>query len=223
MTATVVERPGRNREGPTERAADKLSTVGTRTGSEAGSGGRAGDYTRSPTVTQPDPVEPGGARGKSPHGPGEIRPWRGGRKSAEVIVAKKSGERRMSEGPKERPEPTTVLGRRTRERTKQQGVRTTVATLDWLRSGRRLKAPNRSECSGSPVCAPGKEDLWADQPPDAENRTSGGVGGCRGAIPGTRPDQKLAPISTALGNALVVLDCGGPPPLLISSSVVRGP
>jgi hypothetical protein len=27
------------------------------------------------------------------------------------------------------------------------------------------------------------------QPPDAENRTSGGVGGCRGAILGTRPDQ----------------------------------
>src|ERR1019366_4951611 len=26
------------------------------------------------------------------------------------------------------------------------------------------------------------------QPPDAENRTSGGVGGCRGAIPVTRPD-----------------------------------
>src|ERR1035441_11128482 len=27
------------------------------------------------------------------------------------------------------------------------------------------------------------------QPPDAENRTSGGVGGWRGAIPVTRPDQ----------------------------------
>jgi hypothetical protein len=26
------------------------------------------------------------------------------------------------------------------------------------------------------------------QPLDAENRTSSGVGGCRGAIPGTRPD-----------------------------------
>src|ERR1017187_8905115 len=28
------------------------------------------------------------------------------------------------------------------------------------------------------------------QPPDAENRTSGGVGGCRGAIPVTRPDRR---------------------------------
>src|ERR1039457_2313086 len=27
------------------------------------------------------------------------------------------------------------------------------------------------------------------QSPDAENRTSGGVGGCRGAIPFTRPDS----------------------------------
>ena len=27
------------------------------------------------------------------------------------------------------------------------------------------------------------------QPPYAENRTYGGVGGCRGEIPGTRPDQ----------------------------------
>ena len=33
------------------------------------------------------------------------------------------------------------------------------------------------------------EDLLTVQPPDAENRTSGGVGGCRGAIPGTRPDH----------------------------------
>ena len=27
---------------------------------------------------------------------------------------------------------------------------------------------------------------------DAENRTSSGVGGCRGAIPGTRPDRENA-------------------------------
>ena len=29
------------------------------------------------------------------------------------------------------------------------------------------------------------------QPPDAENRMSGGVGGCRGAIPVTRPDRSM--------------------------------
>src|SRR5580765_6451817 len=29
------------------------------------------------------------------------------------------------------------------------------------------------------------------QPPYAENRTYGGVGGCRGAIPGTRPDLQM--------------------------------
>ncbi len=34
------------------------------------------------------------------------------------------------------------------------------------------------------------------QPPDTENRTSGGVGGCRGAIPGTRPDRRETRPST---------------------------
>src|ERR1039458_3391826 len=40
------------------------------------------------------------------------------------------------------------------------------------------------------------------QPPDAENRMSGGVGGCRGAIPVTRPDQGpgAGSISGAGGN-----------------------
>src|ERR1035438_7951034 len=33
------------------------------------------------------------------------------------------------------------------------------------------------------------EDGSCVQPPYAENRTYGGVGGCRGAIPGTRPDE----------------------------------
>jgi hypothetical protein len=31
------------------------------------------------------------------------------------------------------------------------------------------------------------------QPPDAENRTSGGVGGWRGAIPVTQPDRGRPP------------------------------
>jgi len=42
------------------------------------------------------------------------------------------------------------------------------------------------------------------QPPDAENRTSGGVGGCRGAILGTRPDRicrlSRRPLSKAAGS-----------------------
>jgi hypothetical protein len=67
MRATVVERPGRNRKGPTERAEDKLSTVGTRTGSEAGNSGRAGEHKRSQTVIKLNPVEPDGVRGKSQH------------------------------------------------------------------------------------------------------------------------------------------------------------
>ncbi|MBI3779084.1 MAG: hypothetical protein HY274_09285, partial [Gammaproteobacteria bacterium] len=38
---------------------------------------------------------------------------------------------------------------------------------------------------------PRHEDRGCVQPPNAENRTFGGVGGCRGAIPGTRPDRYL--------------------------------
>ncbi len=67
MTATVVKRLGRNRKGPTERVEDKLSTVGTQTGSEAENSGRAGEYTRSPTVIKLNSVEPDGTRGKNQH------------------------------------------------------------------------------------------------------------------------------------------------------------
>jgi hypothetical protein len=137
-------------------------------------------------------VEPRGASGQNRHRPGEIPPLRGGGKSAEAIVAVEGRTNKKAsrcEGPKDRTEPTTALDQMTKERTKQRGATIAVATLDWQTTGRRPKAPNRSECSVSPVCVPGKEDLWTGQPPDAENRTSGGVGGCRGAIPGTRPDR----------------------------------
>jgi len=52
-----------------------------------------------------------------------------------------------SEGPKERTEPARILDWITKERTKRQGVTTTVTTLDWLTMGRTQKAPNPSECS----------------------------------------------------------------------------
>ena len=38
----------------------------------------------------------------------------------------------------------------------------------------------------------GKQVSRRVQPPDTENRTSGGVGGCRGAIPVTRPDRYIS-------------------------------
>jgi hypothetical protein len=50
VATTVAERSGRNPRGPSERTGGKLSTGGTRTGSEAGCGGRAGEHRRSPTV-----------------------------------------------------------------------------------------------------------------------------------------------------------------------------
>src|SRR4051794_39359369 len=101
MTATVVKRPPRNREGSSERAEGKLSTVGTRTGSEAGNRGRGGKHAQSPTVIKLNSVKPDGARGKSQHGPGEIPGVRASGKSAEVIVVKKpseSWEERRTEG-----------------------------------------------------------------------------------------------------------------------------
>src|SRR6185369_10925733 len=60
------------------------------------------------------------------------------------------------------------------ERGSQQSAFDRKTTPSWL-----------SDAIGS-----GEELKRLFQPPDAENRTSGGVGGCRGAIPGTRPDHQ---------------------------------
>src|ERR1700694_2854607 len=65
-----------------------------------------------------------------------------------------------------------------------------------LESGRPTRAassdqqlgPTTIRLSGS--IGPCKPVRLPVQPPDAETGTSGGVGGCRGAIPGTRPDLK---------------------------------
>ena len=53
-----------------------------------------------------------------------------------------------SEGPKERTEPTRVLDWMTKERTKRQGVTTTVTTLDWQTTGQTQRAPSSSKCPG---------------------------------------------------------------------------
>src|SRR5512142_1803721 len=44
---------------------------------------------------------------------------------------------------------------------------------------------------GFPLSSLHHEHSSCVQPLDAENRTSSGVGGCRDAIPGTRPDPRL--------------------------------
>ena len=53
----------------------------------------------------------------------------------------------------------------------------------------------------------GKQVSRRVQPPDTENRTSGGVGGCRGAIPGTRPDRfaREKAVDIAVPTALAIL------------------
>ena len=55
MTATVVEPQGRSREARLKEAADKPSTVGTRTDREAGCGRRAGWEQRSPRIIRDAP------------------------------------------------------------------------------------------------------------------------------------------------------------------------
>jgi len=67
MTATVAEPQGVSREAKLKAAEGKPSTVGTRTGSEAGCGRQAGPEQRNPKVIKSHQVEPDGARGQIPH------------------------------------------------------------------------------------------------------------------------------------------------------------
>ncbi len=64
MTATVAEPQGLAVRRKLKEAEGKLSTEGTRTGSEAGCGRRAGSEQRSPKVIKTRQVEPVGTRGK---------------------------------------------------------------------------------------------------------------------------------------------------------------
>ena len=79
MTATVAEPQGATVRGKPKEAEGKLSTVGTRTGSEAGCGRQAGREQRSPKIIKTHQVEPVGARGQILHLTwGDLLPERGG-------------------------------------------------------------------------------------------------------------------------------------------------
>jgi hypothetical protein len=81
-------------------AASKSTTVGTRTGSEAGCGRRAFWQTRSPKLIKTHQVESDGTWGKFRSLPGEISCVRAREKSAEAVVAlmpHESGEERRAE------------------------------------------------------------------------------------------------------------------------------
>src|ERR1019366_5121814 len=67
MTATVAKPQGATARGKPKEAGGKLSTVGTRTGSEAGCGRQAGPEQRSRKVIKTHQVEPDGAREQSLH------------------------------------------------------------------------------------------------------------------------------------------------------------
>ena len=59
------------------------------------------------------------------------------------------------------------------------------------RRAKRRRRPTRRSVRGYRVRVMEKEEFRATQSPYAENRTCGGVGGCRGAIPSTRPDRRI--------------------------------
>jgi hypothetical protein len=111
MTATVAKPQGVAARVKLKEADSKLSTVGTRTGSEAGCGRQAGWEQRSPKVIKTHQVEPGGARGQILHltwgdlllrlGLAKRRGLiyvRAEEKSAEAVVAKKRSNVRGAKG-----------------------------------------------------------------------------------------------------------------------------
>ena len=61
---------------------------------------------------------------------------------------------------------------------------------------------SRTNVRSMHTCSGGRNESVSSpqmcRPPDAKNRTSGGVGGCRGAIPGTRPDHRMTELSLIL-------------------------
>jgi hypothetical protein len=112
-----------------KEAGSKLSTAGTRIGSEAGCVRPAGWQQRSPKSIKTHQVEPGGPRGKILHltwgellgeGPGAVSRGRSSEESCE------SG---WSEGPKDYgAKLEEYLQRRTESDSRAWGVTTTVAT-----------------------------------------------------------------------------------------------
>ena len=111
----------------------------------------------------------------------------------------------------------------TKQRTKQWGATTTVTTPNWQPTGRTQKALNRSKCFEVTICVVEKEALLTFQPPNAENRTFGGVGGCRGAIPGTRPDLRcgVPDDHPLLTESMQFNSSGAQPPRLLSDAPSR--
>ena len=98
MTATVAEPQGLAVRRKLKEAEGKLWTEGTRTGSEAGCGRRAGSEQRSPNVIKTHPVEPTARGDRFCTLPGEISPVRAGEKSAEAVVAEKAGNAAGAKG-----------------------------------------------------------------------------------------------------------------------------
>jgi hypothetical protein len=119
---------------------------------------------------------------------------RAGQESAEAIVAKKAGESRQERRAEEPRDQPTNSGKERSEKSSETVLDrqpTKGHFQDWSggekgvelprepTDGRRARRQANQVHEGSPKV----------QPPDAENRTSGGVGGSRCAITVTRPDS----------------------------------
>ena len=100
--------------------------------------------------------------------------------------------------PESRAARSFPAGERDGEQAEAEAVEPWRADAGGNQSASR-ETPDRTRCTrcgrqsvsgGLPAL---RRDLPPVQPPDTENRTSGGVGGCRGAIPGTRPDRRASP------------------------------
>jgi hypothetical protein len=149
MTATVAEPQGATVRGKPKDAGGKLSTVGIRTGSEAGCRRQAGAEQRSPKVIKTHQVEPDGKRGDFAPYLWEISSVRAGEKSAEAVVARKAGNAAGAKGRRTKLE-KELEGRR-KKRARITGASTTGADLGVRgNSGAAATHPKRGdECPNS--------------------------------------------------------------------------
>ena len=199
-----------------KEAEGKLATIGKRTVREAGNGRRACWQTRSPNLIKTLQVETDGARGKFKSLPGETSCARAREESAEAVVVRTALERaqeRRAEGTeskapwsivmagKSSPNVSNPRGRNPKSWANPNRPRDAVAASGEGREKQirtRTHEPRRDSNAGRNdgkwkfVCHHnlGNKLPWF-QPPDAENRTSGGVGALTGATPSGRPDYRM--------------------------------
>jgi len=156
MTTTVAKGQVGTVRNRRERTGSEPSTVGTRTGSEAGSRGRAGEHARSPRVIDGD----GRARRREGTGSALTQGDPGAERSREVSRGHSSGEAGRKPG--------GAKGRRTKE---QSSERT------WTTGTENSETAGRDNCGHDPGLA---TEASAEKPPSS--RGSGAPFGVCGTL-----------------------------------------